>query len=256
MINHARNLLLNTADVSYFPDIPFEEIVDPGYAVKTLPGYLTTVRNVLFGTSPDRLMLNIRSRQLLAALHSTELEEFILKLDKRITYTFDTALFKLSSGYSVKQTSGAVSDLGIVRYTDIVADKTGKCRYSWSVAYDGSDTTITSDKQASAIYTPIFTDNMSELLQLPGVADAIRHADAAATWRVVLNVLPEKTLGQLVADLDALGGDTLLRLFGIGSLRATTEPFTTLYNLWNSHYDIPHRLGAVVLALILKTNEL
>src|SRR5262245_23183604 len=63
-----------------------EEIVDPDFSALKLPSFLETVRAQLFGSDPDRYMLNYRCHQLLALTHATPLAEYLIALDSRITY--------------------------------------------------------------------------------------------------------------------------------------------------------------------------
>ena len=65
MFNHIRTLLLNLPPVVAASGFPGEEIVPDTFQSLTLPGYLQTARAALFGTNPDRAMLNYRLRQFL-----------------------------------------------------------------------------------------------------------------------------------------------------------------------------------------------
>jgi hypothetical protein len=67
------------------PDVLGEEYI-PAYRAAILPTYLTTARNLLFGSSPDRVFLNFRVQELLSFIHRTELAEFVYALDPRVTY--------------------------------------------------------------------------------------------------------------------------------------------------------------------------
>jgi hypothetical protein len=87
MINHIRTLLLNRdGDHGYGYDYPGEEFVLPTFRAKTVPTFLKGALRSLFGSNPDRLYLNYRMRQIASLLHSTELEEFVVLPDSRVTY--------------------------------------------------------------------------------------------------------------------------------------------------------------------------
>src|ERR1700733_15786498 len=87
MINHVRTLLLNTPSAG-LPAVgyPGFEFVDPAYAPRTLPTPLQDIYRLLFGDSPDQALLNWRLREYMGILHSSEVSEYVLALDPRITY--------------------------------------------------------------------------------------------------------------------------------------------------------------------------
>ena len=94
MINHVRTLLLNRGRDGTPRTSPGEEYVPPTFAPRALTTPLRTAFTTLYGGDPDRLMLNYRLRQLTALLHSTELEEYVLAKDPRVTYLpLDGAFF-------------------------------------------------------------------------------------------------------------------------------------------------------------------
>ena len=106
MLNHARTLLVNydaaTGGTKGFSGHLGEELIDPDYRARSLPPYLQTVRNILFGNGASREVVNSRSRAYLALLHSTELKEFVTGLDPRISYDFlGKDIFDSSTDYYV-----------------------------------------------------------------------------------------------------------------------------------------------------------
>lgn len=91
MINHARTLLLNQARRNtHYSDIG-HEYVPANFKPVALPATLNMVRQLLFGSAPDNYFLNYRCRELLAYIHTTELAEYIYKLDPRVTYWPETS---------------------------------------------------------------------------------------------------------------------------------------------------------------------
>jgi hypothetical protein len=92
MLNHARTLLVNysaaTGGTKGFSGHFGEELIDPDYKFRTLPTYMQTIRNTLFGRDVPRELVNARARAYMALLHATELKEFITDLDPRISYDF------------------------------------------------------------------------------------------------------------------------------------------------------------------------
>ena len=85
MYNHLRTLLLNRAAVEPATH-PASELVPAAFQSIALPAYLKGIRALLFGSNPDVDMLNYRLAQYMPLLHCTELEEYVLAMDSRITY--------------------------------------------------------------------------------------------------------------------------------------------------------------------------
>tara|TARA_R110000824_G_scaffold16491_3_gene68424 strand:+ start:1011 stop:1535 length:525 start_codon:yes stop_codon:yes gene_type:complete len=105
MLNHARTLLVNysaaaTGSVGFSGHLG-EELIDPDYIARTLPPYMQTIRHILFDRDATRARVNARARAYLSLLHATELEEFVLELDPRISYDFQGKdFFDSSTSYS------------------------------------------------------------------------------------------------------------------------------------------------------------
>lgn len=72
-----------------------------------------------------------------------------------------------------------------------------------------------------------------------------------AGWGVTATVEPGRGLAAVLADLDALGAETLRALFG----DAADEPAATHRNLFRDHDQTPERLTGALLALIARTDE-
>lgn len=86
MINHGRTLLLNQSGRTYQPQYLGEEYIPPLYSEIDLPSYLRTARRLIFGSAPERVFLNFRTRELLHTIHETGLAEYLYDLDPRVTY--------------------------------------------------------------------------------------------------------------------------------------------------------------------------
>jgi hypothetical protein len=86
MINHARTLLLNQPrDRMHYSDYGYE-YVPPTFKPVVLPPPLLALRRILFGATPDNYFINFRVNEIMSYIHSTELAEYALRLDPRITY--------------------------------------------------------------------------------------------------------------------------------------------------------------------------
>jgi len=256
MINHARTLLLNVAGPR--TGSPGEEYIPPLFQPVTLPACLQTVRRVLFGASPDRTMLNVRGRQLLMVLHATELVQYVLDLDPRITYVLgDDRLFSGVFGARViagdPETLFPVGELG-------APDDTGTAEHRWSIhVLDGSRVRVrrTCRPAANETYDYTVAAGLSDLVRLPGSSLRFRFRPVPGRrWTIAGYARPTSDLGRLTATLRAMGEAVSVELFGIGTPRAKTEPFLTFLNLWQRHHEMPYQLGGLLLALIYRTDEL
>lgn len=264
MINHARTLLLNRTGSAGFNPILCEEIIPADYVAKTTPSYISNIRRVLFGANPDKYMLNYRGRQLMAMLHASELEEFVLELDPRITYSFDNSDATSDKLFVpiVTRTDSESDHNDLFIGGDVpIPDYSGRMHYAWTVEWDNTNnlTKATLLKPHTAqSQAPSFTSSLLSPVTLPGTNMNYRHLDTNSnnSWRVSQLCRPVETLADLVPRLEALNGESMLELFGVGTSRASSEPFKTFYNLWRGHFALPYKLGGLVLALIYRMDEL
>ncbi len=262
MINHARSLLLNVdGSTSGFTADLGEEFVPPLFRAIILPGFLSSIHQILFGPTPDRLMLNYRARQYLGMLHTTELVEFVLELDSRITY--DTLpndnLFNSSFVTQIQPLNDTAPELFLIDEVGSVS-LGGRTKHAWRITVDdGSNVTIIRQTPPITSVTQSYTltQGLSSLIQLVGSGLQARfHAGVGSEWLVTATTRPEQELGVVLANLDSIGGDIIDTLFGVGSPRVKTEPFLTFRNLWNNHPELPYRLGAMLLAWVLRADEI
>lgn len=88
MINHARTLMINLAQNNAALDHDGEDYIDPDFVpvVQDQP-YIVPLRNILFGTNPDRFTLNYRATQYAISLHKDPITQpWVKVLDPLITY--------------------------------------------------------------------------------------------------------------------------------------------------------------------------
>jgi len=145
MYNHARTLLLNQSGEGGSQLIyPGDELIPEDFRPVKLPTYLQVVRSILFGISPDRVMLNYRSCQFLRLIQSTELQSHIAELDKRITYSpFDSRLLATELFQPSAVASQPVEDAAIyINGSDLSPDASGRCEYSYLVSVLSGDLVV------------------------------------------------------------------------------------------------------------------
>lgn len=258
MINHVRTLLLNR-DGSRYLDGPGEEYVPQTYRQLDLPSYLQAVREILFGSRPDRLMLNYRLRQYLAVLHTAELEEFVLDLDSRITYPigeddlFDDVFHATIN--ALDDTNGTLYLLG----EPSSPDASGRTTLQFRITIDSGDTLTVKRYYPAAEFVENYTltSGLSDPISLTGSGMQFRFSGAVGdSWNVTVRTRPRWDLGQITASLANLSEPVFVQLFGVGSEKAKQEPFRTYLNLWRSHPELPYRLGGLLLAVAYRTDEI
>lgn len=182
MINHARTLLLNTTTVGDYATYPGEEYISSDFVPLKLTSTLQRLRMGLFGSRPDRLMLNYRGRQLMSLLHSTELVEFVLNLDPRITYDLNSQVFyEHPFGFGSLQYTGCGTAIFLQGETLSDPSPTGLCRRRWSVdVVSDSQVSIKAIKPAAPeIFVDYTSDNnLSSPITLPETSLSFRFNTA------------------------------------------------------------------------------
>jgi hypothetical protein len=219
-----------------------------------LPGYLWTVRAILFGSRPDAAMLDYRLRQYMTFLHATELAGFVTLPDPRITYepgSADPADFDFTP---VVETLGTDRTLYVLGGGPLARD--GRMAHAWRIEVAAGTVTIERRSPGSALASaPLaYTEGLSDEYPLIGSRLAVRFLDGPAAdleWLVTCLGRPDTDPGQVAANLGAIGEDAMLRLFGT----TPVEPYRTWKALWYSDQPLPYRLGAVLLATAWRTDE-
>ena len=260
MYNYARTLLLNIkGSDSYFSSIPGDELIPSEYVPALLPTYLKNVRNVLFGSRPDRAMLDYRAAQLLTMIGSTELQQYVEELDPRITYSsYQLQLAQPSTfqptviQYGEQDPSKVLTVIG----SPSSPDESGAVGYDFRVTVDGVNITV--DKlvsPTSSIQEVLsFSSGLSDPYPLAGTGYSVRVNTSTLDggWTVRGFLRPTRKLGTLEKDLRSLSEPNFLQLFGVSD----REPYLTFKNCWNDHPEFAYRLGGIVLAAIYRTRDL
>jgi hypothetical protein len=257
VINHVRTLLLNqpaggAARVG-------DEYVPTGFGPRLVPAALLSVRRALFGPSPDRAMLNYRLHQYLALVHTCELVDYVLAKDPRITYWpfGDDIMRQVARGPVVTQVAGSPAVLTVMA-AQAAVESHGRLRRQWQVnVVDGTSVQVVAHDDNGLVYTVVqtytITDGLSNQLVLPDSSLRYRfQAGVGSVWQVDLASAPALSLPAVVMNLEALMSTAVREaLFGTEPI----EPYRTFRELWDSHDVLAYRLGAVVLALAYRMDE-
>jgi hypothetical protein len=252
VINHFRTLLLNVDGSVPMTNFLAEEIVDPRFKEVRLPTPLQQVRRVLFGSDPDRHMLNLRARQLLALVHGTPLVEHVYALDSRVTYGFKDETLVLPQAWKpvVNRVAGygTLSVLGEPDKPDVL----GRVhhRYSVTVASPG---TATIEQVTKPFQKVDFGFAPNDRIPLQGSGCDIRLSSDASGQEFYVDIYarPTTDLYDLCNSLTKLGEPTLNYVFGI----VNVEPWVTFSSLFFRKLELPLRLSAIVTAVVLRTEE-
>jgi hypothetical protein len=266
MVNHARTLLLNcAAKTSPAPTYYMREWIDPEFVPVAIPQPLRTVRDVLFDSNPDELMLNYRARQYLKCLHASELAEYVVKLDSRITYYFDHfSFFKpffFWTPYTHGSTSVKTTDFSLVG--DYAEPTAGRLHRQWSIDFDSSSTyTATNNFNGKSLSGAVsYAQGRSAPLSLPDTNIQVTVGELAETVnsdnqaRVRLDVItePRSTLSSVLVRLQQLPAEVTSQLFNNYD---SSEPWATFRNCFEKHYNPIVRLSAAVLAYIYRLEQI
>jgi len=254
--NYIRTLLLNEA--IGLPDTLAEEYVSPDYVPRQLPKEFEKVRRILFGGAPDRQMLNFRLYQLMQLLHATELEEYVLQHDDRITYLpFDRdELFNSAFGSEVTPTPGVTGELTVIG--DLEPDQAnGLLFHHWRILVINANTvsiTKYTPTSVSTTETYTLTNGRSQNIELPDSTLQFNFVGGAGDeWTIESTARPTRGMAEILATLEAsLSSDDEDAIFG----RAKVEPYLTFWNCWNSHEQYAYQLGGLLLAIAFRTMDL
>jgi hypothetical protein len=258
MINHFRTLLLNRSGEEAGVGAHLgDEYVPTWYRAVPLPSYLTSVRRLLFGAAPDRVYLNYRVRQCLSLMHSSELAEFVTHLDSRITYDVADDTWLRSDAFGLRASR---EDVFVLRDPPR-ADDNSRCVNRWRVTVvDGSNVRINKQVDPVSELTAAYamTNGISNELPLPGSQAGFLFQSSVLPGESFLidgYGRPERSLGELAADVEHMGTAHLNSLFGVGTPLAAQEPFKTFRNLWRDHPELPYKLGGLLAAIVFQTER-
>jgi len=263
MINHARTLLLNV-DGAKAPgaDYYLEEYVPADFQAFTPPGWLQTLRTVLFGGQPDRTFLNFRLQQYMLTAHSTEYGAYVTALDPRVTYLPDPAApgpeaIGVPTTPVITPLCGApADDVTCIGALNSLAE-TPRMKETWEITVIGP-AAVRLRKYidgTSAEAVPSFSSGWSLPIDLPGVKGvSVRLRDPlppeGAGWTVEIWRAPEADLLEVVSALSRMSDAVYAELFPIRA------PYDVFRQLWEREAFPLRRLTGVILAAAYRTEEL
>jgi len=260
MYNYTRTLLMNVkGEDDYYANQPADELIPSTYTKLQLPSYINTIRGTIFGSTPDRTMLNYRCAQLLTLVESTQLQEYVIAQDSRITYSSyplqlaaDSTFSPTVSQYGITDSSKVLTILG----SGNSPDATGICEYDYDITIVAGNLIVNNLRKSTSVSTAIvLTSGLSQVIPLEGSGYSVRVNSSSFVgggWRISGFLRPSVSLSDLAAELQSLSEPILLQLFGV----ADVEPYITFKNCWNSHPDFAYRMGGLVLAVSYRTAEL
>lgn len=252
MINHFRTLLMNVDGSAPLPEYLAEEVVDPEFKALDLPTPVDQVRRVLFGSDPDRHMLNVRCSQLLALVHATPLSEHVYKFDPRVTYDFRRPDLVTAQAWTPRVARVAGSGTLSVLSDPAPPDGTGRVHHAYLVTTD-APAVATVERLTRPVSKVDFDFAPNDRVPLGGSGCDCRLGSAATgqAFKVDIYGRPRKDLGQLCAAASNLGEPVYNFLFGV----TRAEPFQTFRNLFFRKLELPLRLSALVCALVYRSEE-
>lgn len=261
MINAVRTLLMNSVVGGRGPNFPGEEFIEPDFKPKKWPGGLVRPMTYLLGSSPDRLYLNYRMRQVMQLLHSTELAEFIYTLDTRVTYLpmQDTSFFAGVFGHVYAQYDGIAPVPLTIDGEHLADDGAGLTTLQWDVKVLANN-----QIQVDRFTPPALLDNvvmydedhgLSGYVELPGSDLRFKFPTAqsfASAWSIVSKAIPSQDIGVRLANMiGATDHEIMAKIF-----QPKQEPILTLENSYNDNDQFPYQASALLIAFALYMDTL
>lgn len=257
MINHVRTLLLNPGIAGFGQAYVGEEYVPSSFTHLKIPSKFDRVRKLLFGAAADRSMMNYRLVEIMTMLHSTELEEFVLEFDPRVTYWPFSArgIFDDAFGVTIVPEHSTAGSYATTQEI-IQTSANGQLYEEWRVTV-GAGSTFTIRRNSKPISTTTgsftLTNGLSEGIPLPESNLLLRLEGPVSTDSYLIKSLkrPKHDLATIAEQLrTGMGAETQAELF-----YRTSEPFKTFSNLWFDHDQLAYKLGGLVLALAHRIEE-
>jgi len=199
-------------------------------------------------------MMNYRLLEIMTMLHTTELEEFVLEFDPRVTYWPPPArgVFDGAFGVTIVPEHSTAGSSATIQET-IQKSTDGQLYEEWHVTVTGASAySIRRNSKPISTVTGSFSgttgiplpgSNLLIRLQSPGIGDS---------YLVKALKRPQYDLASVAEQLrTGMGAETQAELF-----YRTSEPFKTFSNLWFDHDQLAYKFGGLILALAYRLDEL
>lgn len=253
MVNHARTLLLNRRNTEL--QSSWSEFVSDEFVPTALPTYLQKTWNVLFGLSPDAMMMNWRANQYMNVLASSEFYEYVTALDSRDT--IPKTYKKITDDLPVIACSTS-SNPAIFIGQPIDVPSLGRMGHNFRVVYSetpdvftvnniGLDTEVTYAATPSGSNYAKIPLGTSTVYFTTAVSPALTEGDE---WLVELVATPSKSLVDIVNDLEKVSTEYMSQI-----MTASKEPYITFNRLWSDSRGFALKLTGFLLSWIYKHEE-
>ena len=258
MINHAMCLLINKNYYDF--SSPNNEYIDREFEeIKVLPNYLKSIKNALFTPHPDDHLLSYKCTQFLSILHNDKkFEKLILNLDPRITYDLNKSIFSSRKDlYFPKVTQGDQQNCQLFG-KQTIDEENGKMKYDLEIELTGaSQIIIRNNINQQFISFNVTYQNQWTSENLPlfytGYFSKIKQSPIGTKWKIEFLIKPKISLLKIVQKLkEQMNDEIYYKLFGFQE----KEPYKFLSFLWNRSKEIPSRLGSLIVAYLLRLEEL
>jgi len=276
MINHARTLLLNIPPSVNTLDVDGGEYMDPTYVPVAETTEVTRLRQRLFGFGLDAMGRNYRAAQYMSLLHADPmLSTYLVALDGRLTYdnrnwinTERGASIETIMNYSLGGTihgmtdvwpgvSVSVIDINVYADTDALVTVQplrpyAETRY-YRVIGDGlADVPMLSRQQDTLgwfRWARVSKTENATVLPITATEASAWSGDSDGQWTVTIAGPPQPGLHRVADDVLKSGGANW------SWAKRNTDPYKALHYMATHGENALRRLGAAVLLLILRNNE-
>lgn len=250
MFNEARTRLLNISADQYSPGIVGEPVPDDYVQLNEIQA-VREVKQILYGTKPDSLMLDWRTRQLLWFVYASDAGALLDGLDQRLTYDKHSACGRIYPLVTCRNT--VTADLAVTTGGEFPPDSSGISLNKRQLTLTGVNS-LTVVQQIPSGGTSFLTREADGMFNISPSGLRVRiPEDVGSVWQLNCTTLPKLAAGDLLKSIDSLGEPTHLELFDVGGTRA--QELLPAYELWSNGLRVMDRLGAVVAAVILQTRS-
>lgn len=251
MINQLRTLLLNIDGSQAAGQAELgDKYVPETYRARKMNNSLSIVRQLLFGSAPDRAMLNYRTWQLLQCIDAAGVS---LPGDKRVTYDLRKPEY-----YSREEFLPHVIAYGAASQNDILlvgelapCDATGKMRREFTITISGPECDVIDHAFGVTNTIPLsYSNGLSDLISLNNSGLFIRLRDSGDRRYTVRGYArPAASLGTIVKNLKQVSSFTFEELF-------SGENGDLYRDLWENNPDTATKLAGLSAAIAETTNSL